>query len=144
MRFARGLFRLWLVGAVLWAGVVIYDASTIETTELLQARGGEVAPWELNPPTRRQLVGRTAATILPPAFVLALGASLVWQSGVLDETRARRASHAYTNYLIEPVPSGPEGGELDYAASTDRCDQDSGDREQASILHDRRNGMFFG
>jgi len=70
---------LWLVGAVLWAGVVIYDASTIETTESLQARGGEVAPWELNPPTRRQLVGRTAAhAILPPAFVLALGASLVW------------------------------------------------------------------
>lgn len=98
-RVARGLFRLWLVLSVLWiagVGVVTWQTFPEEPWGL---HDPIVEETDLTAPSKRPsgafdpdkyLAAKVAAerrsavwhgsllAILPPAFVLALGSSLVW------------------------------------------------------------------
>jgi len=103
LRVARGLFRLWLILSVLWVAGVAFmawekfaDIDRLETqaigksdTSIPRPRG----PWDdYADPMAPPVVSKTAAeerrtaiwgdgiriAFLPPVFVLALGAALVW------------------------------------------------------------------
>ena len=77
IRVARGLFRLWLVSSVLWAGVVVTQAWWI-------IRDLPDAPWLVTPISRvsgelLHVASESAAlALIPPALVLVVGAAFVW------------------------------------------------------------------
>src|SRR5262245_40680699 len=101
LRFARGLFRLWLVLTVLWiSGVgyvtwqtlpsandqaVVTESDTI-AREWKKANPGEtleLAPWEAAKIAHKAVLYRhlwhaSVFALVPPIFVLALGWALVW------------------------------------------------------------------
>ena len=64
MRVARGLLRLWLVLSVLWVAVVAYVTWSIA--------------WRSADPAAFVLAEALPLALVPPVFVLALGAALVW------------------------------------------------------------------
>jgi hypothetical protein len=74
LRVARGLFRLWLVLSVLWVGVVTWWTFPSALSMLLDP---EVPPWAVEP-ARDAVWFATLLALIPPAFVLALGAALLW------------------------------------------------------------------
>jgi hypothetical protein len=73
MMLTRGLFRLWIVTTVLWIGFVAVGAVVTMPTE-------PNGPPNLSQPTlyERAVERAVVMAVLPPAFVLALGASLIW------------------------------------------------------------------
>src|SRR5215510_14491032 len=94
LQVARGLFRLCLVLSVLWvAGVGYLTWQTFPKDYVvlpsdLNARKQELKPGEFNPheflasraaKERRSAIWHASLlAFLPPAFVLALGSTLVW------------------------------------------------------------------
>ena len=102
MRVGRGLFRLWLVLSVLWIGAVVGAVGWVTWTDFTDdpacrlvslLTGANCFPpvrglppgFYVEHPQEIILANRSGAVqrgiplaLLPPAFVLALGAALVW------------------------------------------------------------------
>jgi hypothetical protein len=105
LKASRGLFRLWLVAAVLWIGAVcvvtwvafpvddwVFPSSDQRIKPatatpapppgfVLEAPAFDPSkPYQIVRTDERQkvLLLGTAAAFLPPAFLLALGSALVW------------------------------------------------------------------
>jgi hypothetical protein len=94
LRLARGLFRLWLVAAVLWVGgVAITTWRTLPTSDDFIPDPPEITktapPFDPNLPStpfdqyledkkREDIKSAVLFGLLPPAFILALGSALVW------------------------------------------------------------------
>ena len=96
MRVARGLFRLWLVLSVLWIGGAGYvtwkdfpasyrvaesksKTAGFDPDAYLRSLGvNPDALWSFDQEGRAALWSFAQWAFIPPAFMLALGAALVW------------------------------------------------------------------
>jgi hypothetical protein len=88
-RITRGLFRLWLVSSVLWAGSMAavtwqdlaYPILSDAEVGLSPAIGGELpdAPWILREKREMETIKYAVGlALVPPMLVLMIGSALVW------------------------------------------------------------------
>jgi hypothetical protein len=135
LQVAHGLFRLWLVLPVLWvAGVGYLTWQTFPEDYVvlpsdLNARKQELKPGEFDPheflasraaKQRRSAIWQASLlAFLPPAFVLALGSTLVWafretfsERSIRRITERSPAAEMGRGGLIRPPesPAGRAGG----------------------------------